>query len=125
MKKRLKKKKENNYNALNHAKRQSYKRKGYRCLRYELLLIGPNDKQALDSDKATPDYPLATHWLIEAYAWRHSSQVIIYPCVQNGGTSSKAPLQMFIFDGNNANAVLHEFERAVDDIKKDSFWEAD
>lgn len=123
MKKRLKKKLTNRYNALNGARRQSGKRKGIKCLRYAFLPIGEKDKIALIADEMIPDYSFASHWLIEAYAWQDCSQVRIFPCSENGGTLSISPLQMLIFDGKEVRGVLSEFKQAVKTMKNDRFRE--
>lgn len=123
MKKRLKKKVTNRYNALSGAKRQRGKRKGVKCITYAILPIGERDKAALTTDEMIPDYSFASHWLIEAYAWQECSQVRIFPCSENGGTTSSSPLQMLIFDGKEVRGVLSEFRKAVKAMKTDRFRE--
>lgn len=123
MRKRLKKKLENRYNALNEAKRQRFKRKGIRCLSYEFLPIGERDKFALINDEITPDYPYATNWLIEAFVWGDSSQLRIFPCSKNGGTTSMSPVQMIIFRDKNIEHILNTFKKVVEDMKRDRFWD--
>ncbi|WP_260287744.1 hypothetical protein [Peribacillus aracenensis] len=116
MRKRLKKKLENRYNALNKAKRQRFKRKGNRCIRYEFLPIGERDKY---NDEITPEYPYATHWLIEAF----DSQIRIFPCSKNGGTTSSSPVQMIIFSYENVKQILNTLKKVVEDMKSDRFWQ--
>jgi len=123
MRKRLKKKSENRYNALDVAKRQRIKRKGIRCIRYDFLPIGERDKFALTNDERTPDYPYATHWLIEAFVWEDSSQIRIFPCSKNGGTTSISPVQMIIFSDKNVKQILNTFKKVVEDMKSDNFWD--
>ncbi|SES46075.1 hypothetical protein [Psychrobacillus sp. OK032] len=123
MRKRLKKKLENRYNALNEAKRQRFKRKGIRCIRYEFLPIGERDKFALTYDEITPDYSYATHWLIEAFVWEDSSQLRIFACSKNGGTSSISPVQMIIFSDNDVEQILNTFKKVFEDMKSDKFWD--
>lgn len=122
MNKRLKKKLTNRYNALNEARRQRGKRKGIKCIRYAFLSIGERDKAALTADETIPDYSFASHWLIEAYAWQDCSQVRIFPCTENGGTTSISPLQMLIFEGKEVRGVLSEFRKAVKAMENDRFW---
>lgn len=124
MRKRLKKKVENRYNALNEAKRQRYKRKGIRCIGYEFLPIRERDKFALTNDEITPDYPYATHWLIEGFVWEDSSQLRIFACSSNGGTSSISPVRMIISSNNNVEDILNTFKKVVEDMKNDNFWDA-
>lgn len=124
MRKRLKKKRENRYNALNGAKRQKVKRKGIRCIQYEFLPIGECDRYALTNDEITPDYPYATHWLIEAYLEKDSSQILIFPCSKNGGTTSLSPVRMIMFYDKNSEQ-LHTFNKMVKDMKRDRFWNTD
>jgi hypothetical protein len=119
MRKRLKKKSENRYNALNEAKRQRFKRKG---IRYEFLPIGERDKFALTNDEITPDYPYATHWLIKAFVWEDSSQLRIFPCSKNGGTTSISPVRI-IFSDKNVEQILITFKKVVEDMKSDRFWD--
>jgi hypothetical protein len=116
------KKLENRYNALNAAKRQSFKRKGIRCMRYEFIPIGERDKFALANDEITPDYPYATHWLIEAFPWEDSSQIRIFPCSKNGGTTSISPVRMIMFSDKNIEQILYTFIKVVEDMKSDRFW---
>ena len=123
MRKRLKKKLTNKYNVLNGAKRQRYKRKGIKCIRYEFLPMGERDKAALTNDEMVPDYSFASHWLIEAYAWEACSQVRVFPCSKIGGTNSLSPLYMIILDGKKGNEVSTEFNKACKDMKNDRFWE--
>ncbi|MFJ7755914.1 hypothetical protein ACQKGI_21995 [Peribacillus muralis] len=123
MRKRLKKKSENRYNALNEAKRQRFKRKGNRCIKYEFLPVGEKDKYALNNDEITPEYPYATHWLIEAFNWKHTSQIRVFPCSKNGGTTSNSPVQMIIFNDENVKQVLNTFKKVVEDMKSDRFWQ--
>jgi hypothetical protein len=123
MKKRLRKKVTNRYNALNGAKRQRGKQKGVKCIRYAFLPIGERDKDALTIDEMIPDYSFASHWLIEAYAWQDCSQVRIFPCTDNGGTTSISPLQMLFFEGKEVRGVLSEFRKAVKAMKNDRFRE--
>lgn len=123
MRKRLKKKLENRYNALNEAKRQGFKRKGIRCIRYEFLPIGERDKFALTNDEITPDYPYATHWLIEAFVWEDSSQLRIFPCSKKGGTTSISPVRI-IFSDKNVEQILITFKKVVEDMKSDRFWDS-
>lgn len=121
MKKRLKKKLTNGYNALNGAKRQRGKRKGVKCIKYAFLPIGERDKAALTTDEMIPDYSFASQWLIEAYAWQDCSQVRIFPCTENGDTTSISPLQMLIFEGKEVREVLSEFKKAVKAMENDEF----
>lgn len=125
MKKRLKKKLPNKYNALKGAERQKAKRKGIKCIRYAFLPIGERDKAALSVDETIPNYSFASHWLIEVYARQNCSQVRIFPCAENGGTTSISPLQMLIFEGKEVRGVLSEFRKACKAMKNDSFWEID
>jgi hypothetical protein len=67
LKKRLRKKFENRYNIFKEAERQKHKRKGKRCIQYELLPMGEDDKIAMLNDEITPDYPNATHWLLDVF----------------------------------------------------------
>ncbi|MFJ8262915.1 hypothetical protein ACIQ4I_13325 [Rummeliibacillus sp. NPDC094406] len=124
MRKRIKKKIENRYNALNNAIRQSHKRKGNKFIRYEFLPIGKRDKYNLNNDELTYDYPYATHWLIEAIAWKHDniSQIRIFPCSKNGGTTDISPVQIIVFYDINVNEILETFEKVVEDMKSDRFW---
>lgn len=123
MRRRIKKKKVNKYNVLREAKRQKQKQKGVRCISYEFLPIGKQDRRALDMDELIPDYSFATHWLIEAYAWNDSSQVRIFPCTENGGTTNISPLQIVLSDGNNVKDVKKDFKLVVEAIRNDHFWE--
>ncbi|MGO1059193.1 hypothetical protein ACTL32_08710 [Planococcus sp. FY231025] len=124
MRKRIKKKLTNKYHALKGAERQRGKRKGIRCIRYEFLPIGERDKIDLSHDETNPDYSFASHWLIEAYAWQDCSQVRIFPCTENGGTTSSSPLQMIVFDGKEVTGVLHEFRKAIKAMENDKFRES-
>ncbi|QMT17327.1 hypothetical protein H1Q58_15455 [Planococcus maritimus] len=123
MKKRLKKKITNRYNALNGARRQRDKRKGVKCISYAFLPIGERDKAVLAADETIPDYSFASHWLIEAYAWQDFSQVRIFPCTEDGGTISSSPLQMFVFEGEEIKRVLSKFKKAVKAMENDGFRE--
>lgn len=125
MRKRIKKKMENKFNALVEAKRQSHKRKGNRCIRYEFLPIGKIDKHNLINDESTYDYPNATHWLIDAFVWKHhnSSVIRIFPCSKNGGTTDISPVRIIFFDDTNLNEILDTFEKVVDDMKSDKYWD--
>jgi hypothetical protein len=125
MRKRLKKKLESRHNALNEAKRQRFKRKGIRCIRYEFLPIGERDRFALTNDESIPAYPHATHWLVEAIVASDYSQLRIFPCSKNGGTTSISPVRMIIFSDKNVEKVLITFKKVVEDMKSDSFWNAD
>ncbi|QOY34651.1 hypothetical protein AWH56_018250 [Anaerobacillus isosaccharinicus] len=120
MKRRLKKKFENRYNILKEAERQNHKRKGNRCIQYELLPIGEADKNAMLNDEITPDYPKATHWLLDVYYWKLNNiyQIRVFPCTKFGGSPTKSPVRM-IFSSENM------FEKVVEDMKKDKFWDAD
>ena len=120
MKRRLKKKFENRYNILKEAKRQKHKRKGYRCIQYDIFPMGENDKTAMNNDEITPDYPYATHWLLDVYYWNFNNmyQVRVFPCSKFGGSPTKSPVRM-IFRSENT------FEKVVEDIKKDMYWDAD
>lgn len=120
MKKRLKKKIMNRYNALNGARRQRGKRKGVKCISYAFLPIGERDKAVLATDETIPDYSFASQWLIEAYAWQDFSQVRIFPCTEDGGTISRSPLQMLVFEGDKIE-VLSEFKKAVKAMENDEF----
>lgn len=123
MRKRLKKKLTNSYNSLNGAKRQRCKRKGMKCIRYELIPIGEKDRVALSNDEMIPDYSFASHWLIEAYVWEDYSQVRTFPCARNGGTTSSSPLHIIILNGKKEKEVSNEFKKACKDMKNDRFWE--
>lgn len=123
MKKRLKKKVINRYKALNGARRQRGKRKGVKCIKYAFLPIGERDKAALATDEMIPDYSFASQWLIEAYAWQDCSQVRIFPCTENGGTTSFSPLQMLVFEGKEVKGVLSEFRKVVKAMENDRFQE--
>lgn len=123
MRKRLKKKLTNRYNALHAAKRQRYKRKGTKCIAYEFLPIGERDKAALTNDESISDYSFASHWLIEVYAWENFSQVRVFPCSKNGDTSSISPLQIIIFEGKKVKEISNAFKKACIDMKNDQFWE--
>lgn len=120
MKRRLKKKVENKYNILKEAKRQKHKLKGNHCLEYELLSMGKGDKIALLNDEMTPDYPNASHWIVDVYYRKIENvfQVRIFPCSKFGGSPTKSPVRM-IFSCENV------FEKVVEDIKKDKFWDAE
>lgn len=122
MRKRLKKKLENRYNALIEAKRQRFKRKGNRCIRYEFLPIGERGKYALNKDEITPEYPYATHWLIEVLNRKHIYDIRIFPCSKNGGTTSSSPVQMIIFYDENVKQVVNTYKKVVEDMKSDRFW---
>lgn len=121
MKKRLKKKIINRYNALNGARRQRNKRKGVKCISYAFLPIGDRDKAVLATDETIPDYSFASHWLIEAYAWQDFSQVRIFPCTEDGGTINSSPLQMLVFEGKEVKGILSEFNKAVRAMENDRF----
>lgn len=125
MKKRVKKKITNKYNALNGAKRQRFKRKGVKCISYAFLPIGEGDKAALINDEMIPDYSFASHWLIEAYAWEDWSQVRTFSCSENGSTTSSSPLHMIILDGKKGEEISNEFNKACQDMKNDRFWKID
>ncbi|MBU8878840.1 hypothetical protein BGM26_07550 [Bacillus sp. FJAT-29790] len=120
MKRRLKNKLVNRYNILKGAGRQKQKRKGNRCIQYELLPMGEDDKLAMFNDKITPEYPYSTYWLLDGYYWKFSNiyQVRVFPCSKSGGSPTKSPVRM-IFSSENI------FEKVVEDIKKDKFWDAD
>lgn len=123
MKRRLKKKIMNRYNALNGAMGQRDKRKGVKCISYAFLPIGERDKAILATDETIPDYSFASHWLIEAYAWQDFSQVRIFPCTEDGGTISRSPLQMLVFEGKKVKEILSEFSKAVKVMENDRFRE--
>ncbi|MGG3944158.1 hypothetical protein ABEV54_22400 [Peribacillus psychrosaccharolyticus] len=118
-------KEKNTNNALNRAKRQKVKRKGIRCIQYEFLPIGECDRYAQTNDEITPDYPYATHWLIEAHLEKDSSQILIFPCSKNGGTTSLSPLRMIIFYDKNSELLFNTFNKIVKDMKRDRFWNTD
>lgn len=120
MKKRLRKKFENRYNILKEVERQKHKRKGKRCIQYEFLPMGDEDKYAMLNDEITPDYPNATRWLLDVYHWKMNNiyQVRVFPCSKCGGSPTKSPVRM-IFNSENM------FEKVVEDMKKDKFWDAD
>ncbi|URN94546.1 MAG: hypothetical protein NAG76_22465 [Candidatus Pristimantibacillus lignocellulolyticus] len=122
MRKRLKKKIENSYNALNEARRQRFKRKGIRCIRYEFLPIGERDRFELTNDEISPDYPYATHWLIETFVWENSSQIRIFPCSKNGGTTSISPVRLIVYFDKNVEQILDTFKKVIEDMKSDRFW---
>ncbi|MED4019186.1 hypothetical protein [Sutcliffiella cohnii] len=120
MKKRLKKKFENRYNLLEEAERQKHKRKGNRCIQYELLPMGKDDKIAMIKDEITPDYPNATHWLLDVYNRKLNNiyQIRVFPCSKFGGSPTKSPVRM-IFSSENL------FGKVIEDMKMDKFWDAD
>ncbi|USK61760.1 hypothetical protein [Peribacillus asahii] len=122
MRKRLKKKLENRYNALKEAKRQRHKRKGNRCIRYEFLPIGERDRYAFINDEVTPDYPSATYWLVEAFCWKHNNILRIFPCSKIGGSTSNSPVRMIIINDENVKEILNTFEKVIEDMKNDRFW---
>ncbi|WP_102275562.1 hypothetical protein [Cytobacillus massiliigabonensis] len=119
MKRRLKKKLVNRYNILKETERQKHKRKGNRCIQYELLPMGQDDKIAMFNDEITPDYPYSTHWLLDVYYWKFNDiyQIRVFPCSKFGGSPTKSPVRL-IFSSENM------FEKLIEDIKKDKFWEA-
>lgn len=123
MKKRLKKKLQNEYNALKGARRQTGKRKGIKCINYAFLPIGERDKISLITDETIPDYSFASHWLIEAYAWQDCSQVRIFPCTEKGSTTSISPLQMLIFEGKEVRGVISTYRKVIKAIENDRFRE--
>lgn len=116
----MKKKFENRFNILKEAERHKHKRKGNRCIKYELLPMGKGDKIAMLNDEITPDYPNATHWFLDVYYRKYNNifQVRVFPCSKFGGSPTKSPVRM-IFRFENM------FEKVVEDIKKDKFWNAD
>jgi hypothetical protein len=120
LKRRLKKKFENRYNILKEVEHQKHKRKGNRCIQYALLPMGEDDKSAMFNDEITPYYPYATHWLIDVFYWNVYKffQVRVFPCSKYGGSPTNSPVRM-IFSNDNI------FEKVVEDIEKDKFWDAD
>jgi len=121
MKKRLREKLNNSYNALYAARRQRYKRKGIKCVTYELIPIGDRDRLALINDELSPDYRYATHWLIDAYV-SDGAKIRIFPCSNNGATRSISPVRMIIFFEKDVEQVLDTFSQVIEDMKADRFW---
>jgi len=125
LKRRLKNKLGNKYNILKEAERQKHKRKGNRCIRYELLPMGEDDKIAMLNDEITPDYPYATHWFLDIYYWKvnNTYQIRVFPCSKFGGSPTLSPVLITVLSDVNEDNALETFEEIVDDIKNRIFWD--
>ena len=126
MKKRLKKKIQDRHNVLTETKRNMKKRKGIRGITYDFLPIGEKDKNLMNSDEVTPNYPYATHWLVDVYHWKKNNnhfQIRIFPCSKNGGSPTDSPVQMINYSDGTIEEVLNTFQKVVEDMKHDRFWD--
>lgn len=107
LKKRLKKKLWNQYNVLKRAKREKFKRRGYKCIDYALVTIGINDKLELDQEGYILDYPYATNWLAQLSYTKVKSPIknvedtfkyviTVFLCNKRGGTHTSAPIYLLL-----------------------------
>lgn len=130
MKKRLKKKAGNRYNVLKRAKRESRKRRGYKCIDYAIVPMGVKDRSGFDEEGYILEYAYATHWVAELiynkdiYFIDEKMPCIIrvFPCNKNGGTHTKFPLQLIFYKIEEPKIIMSIFQKLVEDMKNDCFW---
>ena len=136
MKKRLRKKAGNRYNVLKRAQRAKLKRRGYKCIDYALVPIGIEDQLALDFEGYTPEYPYATHWLIQLAYMKDKFPIkniptydsvhyiiTVFPCNERGGTHTEATIYLRFFTATTPDKIRAIFNNQVALMKKDGFWQ--
>ncbi|WP_458948238.1 hypothetical protein [Oceanobacillus sp. CAU 1775] len=134
MKKRLKKKLGSRYNVLKRARRQKHKRRGDKIIDYAIVPMGIKDKRGFDREGYTLDYPYATHWFTEV---RYCKSIVyqtqrvkyitgayrirVFPCTEKGGTDQEGAVQLIFYESEVK--IIDVFNRVIDDMKNDSFWD--
>ncbi|WP_332648973.1 hypothetical protein [Lysinibacillus sp. 54212] len=133
MKKRLKKKLGNQYNVLKRAKREKFKRRGYRCIDYAMVPIGINDRLELDHEGYILDYPYATHWFAQLSYTKVKSPIknvddscqyviTVFPCNKSGGTHTSAPIYIYFYKAVELKIIISIFNKFVGNMINDCFW---
>ncbi|MDW0118651.1 hypothetical protein QTL97_17135 [Sporosarcina thermotolerans] len=131
MNKRQKKKVGTRYHLLRQAQRQAQKRKGEKCIAYEIVEIGKSDM--VHKDGFGTEYAYGTHWIVKVlhrksvyFGKEHTPyQTIVYPCTSHGTGDSNAALHVIFHWREKSGDMIPFFERIVDDMKQDRYWEAD
>lgn len=123
---------------LKRAKRQKHKRKGDKIIDYALVPIGVKDNQGFERDGYTLDYSYATHWLTDVsyckdivylserveYRLR-AYRIRVFPCTEKGRTDQEGSIHLIFYDVETEESVKKRFNRIVDDMKNDCYWESE
>lgn len=133
MNKRKEKKVGTRYNLLRQAKRQTQKRKGEKCIAYAMVEMGANDLRSFQKGGFDTEYPCETHWLVKVlhrknvyFDKKHAPfQTLIYPCTSEGTSDSEGPVHIMFHWREHPDEMLPFFERIVNDMKHDQYWDAD
>ena len=134
MNKRQKKKVGTRFHLLRQSKRQAEKRKGQKCIAYEIVEMGEGDHSSFMEDGGYgPDYQNATHWLVKVvhrndvyFQKEHAPyQTLIYPCTSQGTSDSISPIHMMFHWRGQPEDMLPFFEQITEDMKNDRYRTAD